>query len=286
MTNSAVDYWIRRFSSAASFLDRARPWLLRAEAEHNLILGIAQELESGSHAYEEPILLATMEGPDGVAGCAFRTPPFKFGLTRAPVAAIPLLIDEAAALYESLPAVMGPASAARPFAEAWSARFGVAFEVGMRMRIFQLDEVVPPANPAPGRMRRATTDDLELPVEWIQAFTAEAGQWGGEPEPLARRLIKEERLFFWEGEDSDPVSMAAGMAETPHGIRVGFVYTPPEERGRGYASACVAALSQYYLDHGRQFCFLYTDLANPTSNAIYQRMGYRPVCDVEDYNFS
>jgi GNAT superfamily N-acetyltransferase len=286
MTDAAAGWQVRRFSTATSFLERARPWLLRAEAEHNLILGIARELESGNHGYEEPILLATVEGPDGVAGCAFRTPPFKLGLTRVPDAAIPPLADEAAALYSSLPAVMGPASAARPFAEAWSDRLGVGFDVGMRMRIFQLDRVVPPTKPAPGRMRQATAEDLELEVEWIQAFTAEAGQYGGEPEPLARRLVKEGRLFFWDGQDDGPVSMAAGMAETPNGIRVGFVYTPPEARRRGYASACVAALSQHYLDLGRRFCFLYTDLANPASNAIYQRMGYRPVCDVEDYNFS
>ena len=105
----------------------------------------------------------------------------------------------------------------------------------------------------------------------------------GEPDPLARGLIDEGRLFLWE--DQGTVSMAAGMSETPNGIRVGFVYTPPEARRHGYASACVSALSQHYLDHGRQFCFLYTDLANPTSNAIYQRIGYQPVCDVEDYNF-
>lgn len=153
----------------------------------------------------------------------------------------------------------------------------------MRMRIFQLDRVVPPTNSAPGRMRPATLADLELATAWTRGFTADVEQMVGEPDPLARRLIDEGRLFFWE--DQEPVSMAAGMSETPNGIRVGLVYTPPEARRHGHASACVSALSQHYLDHGRQFCFLYTDLANPTSNAIYQRMGYQPVCDVEDYNF-
>jgi predicted GNAT family acetyltransferase len=286
MTDSGVGRRIQQFSTARSFLERAKPWLLRAEAEHNLILGIAQELESGSHDYEEPILLATVEGPEGLAGCAFRTPPFKFGLTRVPEEAIPLLVSEAAALYSSLPAVMGPKSAAQRFAERWSATHGVGFEVGMRMRVFNLERVVPPTHPAPGRLRPATLENLELAIEWTRAFTSDTGVWGGDPGPLARRLISEGRLFFWEDRDSQPVCMAAGMAETPNGIRVGYVYTPPEARQRGYASACVAALSQHYLDLGRKFCFLYTDLANPTSNAIYQRMGYQPVCDVEDYNFS
>ena len=285
MTDSAIAWQSRRFTTATSFLDRAKPWLLRNEAEHNLILGVAGQLESGSHPYEEPILLATVEGPDGVAACAFRTPPIKLGLTRVPEEAVALLVDEASILYSSLPAVMGPTSAARAFAEGWSATHGVGFEAGRRMRIFQLDRVVPPANPAPGRMRQASSDELELAVEWARAFKRDTGVWDRDPGPLARRLISEGRLFFWEDRDSEPLSMAAGMAETPNGIRVGYVYTPSEERLRGYASACVAALSQHYLDHGRRFCFLYTDLANPTSNAIYQRMGYQPVCDVEDYNF-
>lgn len=80
--------------------------------------------------------------------------------------------------------------------------------------------------------------------------------------------------------------MAGVVAHTPHGARIGYVYTPPEWRGRGYASACVAGLSQRVLDSGRRFCFLYTDLSNPTSNALYQRIGYEHVCNVIDYEFS
>ncbi len=72
---------------------------------------------------------------------------------------------------------------------------------------------------------------------------------------------------------------------TPNGVRIGAVYTPPKYRGRGYATACVAALSQRMLDTGLAFCFLYTDLSNPTSNNIYQRLGYHPVRDVVDYHF-
>jgi hypothetical protein len=85
-------------------------------------------------------------------------------------------------------------------------------------------------------------------------------------------------VYLWERE-GDVVSMAAAVGPTPNGMRVGAVYTPPEHRGHGYASALVAALSQDLLDRGRTFTMLYTDLANPTSNAIYQRIGYVPVSD-------
>jgi len=91
-------------------------------------------------------------------------------------------------------------------------------------------------------------------------------------------------LRVWE--DNTPVSMAGASGPTPNGIRVGAVYTPPERRRRGYASGLVAALSQEQLDAGKRFCFLYTDLANPTSNKIYQDIGYEAVSDVDEYHFA
>ncbi len=99
---------------------------------------------------------------------------------------------------------------------------------------------------------------------------------------MITRLVSRAAVYVWC--DDEIRSMAAGMAPTPSGVRVGFVYTPREQRGRGYASACTAATSQRLLDEGRRFCFLYTDLANPTSNAVYRRIGYEPVCDVVDYD--
>ncbi|OLC52185.1 MAG: hypothetical protein AUH85_17685 [Chloroflexi bacterium 13_1_40CM_4_68_4] len=91
-------------------------------------------------------------------------------------------------------------------------------------------------------------------------------------------------LRVWE-DGGEVVSMAGSSGPTPHGIRVGAVYTPPDKRRRGYASALVAALSQEQLDAGKRFCFLYTDLANPTSNKIYMDIGYEPVSDVDEYRF-
>ena len=93
-------------------------------------------------------------------------------------------------------------------------------------------------------------------------------------------MIERQDLRIWQ--DERPVSMAVAQGETPNACRVGYVYTPPEARGRGYASALVAELSQRMLDSGLSFCVLYADLSNPTSNAIYQRIGYEAICDVRD----
>ena len=137
-------------------------------------------------------------------------------------------------------------------------------------------------------MRRASEADRPLLEAWIAAFQREAM---GEANPtgiekaVTRWLTSPSRfLALWE--DTEPVAMAGATGPTPNGIRIDPVYTPPARRKRGYASALVAALSQAQLDAGRRFCFLFTDLANPTSNHIYQQFGYEPVVDIAELRFA
>jgi predicted GNAT family acetyltransferase len=153
----------------------------------------------------------------------------------------------------------------------------------MRQRIYQLDELTRPLRPAAGAARVADAQDVDLVAGWHEAFARDAGVLATESHLWAEERIGEGGVVLWE--DGEPRSMAARVGQTPNGARVGGVYTPPEWRGRGYASACTAALTRMTLDSGLRFCFLYTDLSNPTSNALYQRLGYRPVCDVVDYDF-
>jgi uncharacterized protein len=131
-----------------------------------------------------------------------------------------------------------------------------------------------------GRLRSALPSDLPIVSRWVEGFLYDVHE-DGDPQDIAQRRIREGTFFLWEA--VGPVSMAAASGKTPRGIRVNFVYTPPESRNRGYASACVAALSQLLLDGGNEYCCLYTDLANPTSNKIYRQIGYEPVCDVASY---
>ncbi len=278
-----MTYRVHRHATAQAFLDRAEAWLMQAEAEHNLILGIARRLTESTDGYDPPIYLASVEDEDGVVGCAYRTPPYKFGLTRMPEEALPLLVDDAAEVYASLPAALGPIPETRRFAEHWSRKKGVRAREGIRQRIYQLEEVSPPARQSPGRLRLAEANDTDRVTAWIDAFTDDTGVFGSHPREQAERFIAKQALYLWE--DERPVSMAGWTGRTPNGVRIGAVYTPPKYRGRGYATACVAALSQRMLDTGLAFCFLYTDRSNPTSNSIYQRIGYRPVRDVTDYNF-
>jgi predicted GNAT family acetyltransferase len=164
----------------------------------------------------------------------------------------------------------------------------------MRQGVYELERVEPlPA--VPGCARVATAEDLELAVRWATAFGEEVHHEGGPGRERAAKNVHHRLssptagILLWEDGD-EPVSFAGWGGPTPNGIRIGPVYTPPEARGHGYATALTAELSQRLLDGslfggGRRFCFLHTDLANPTSNAIYERIGYRRVAESAEIVF-
>lgn len=281
---------LTRYDDARLFYDRAEPFLLAHEAEHCLIIGICQTLIQQPGHYTNPYL-ALVEDGDVVVAVTLRTPPFNLALSlipdgrRAP-AALALIARDVYALYPDLPGVAGPAALSLAFAEEWQRATRQTYRVSMKERLYQLDRVIPVSG-VPGVFRRATEADRDVLVRWMAAFFREAfGE--GHPESaegwVDSALTSPIRgVYLWD--DGGPVSLVAYGGPTPHGNRIGPVYTPPERRGKGYASACTAAVSQMLLDQGRRFCVLFADLSNPTSNAIYQHIGYQSVCDVDMYEF-
>jgi uncharacterized protein len=272
-----------RYDDAHAFQQRATNWLLQNEAEYNLLLGLTERLASGNRPYQEPVYLATVEEDDRIVGCAIRTPPHKLLLTRMPQNALPLLVEDVATLYTSLPGILGSEEVARSFADIWCRKMGGEFKRGMRQGIYALENVSAPLHPAAGQLRTAVEEDFDLVCNWSADFHQDIGS-AVAPSEQIERLISGKQLFIWE--DGKPKSIVAGVGRTTHGIRISFVYTPPESRRQGYATTAVAELSHRYLTEGLQFCFLYTDLSNPTSNSIYQRIGYQQVCEVVDYEIS
>ena len=269
---------IHRFREPKAFLARAEPFLRAEEVENVLMLGICVSV-----AFDDGCYLATVEEDHAVVACALRTPPHSALVTRADREALELLAADLADNYQDLSGVVGPEPAAGEFARLWSARTGAAAGPAVQMRVFEARRVVQPRMPS-GAFRTATAADLPTMASWTAAFIEEAGLDNpSAPDDVAGELIREGSLFVWE--DSRPVSMAAWAGRTGGIVRVNYVYTPPEFRGRGYASACVASLTQQLLDEGHARCCLYTDLSNPTSNKIYQAIGYRPVGDAAEYHF-
>lgn len=282
---------LRRHASVDDFLAVAGAYLAEREAEHNLILGVASMLRTTPEAFTggDPSF-ATVAGADGrLQLAALRTPPFNLVLSEVlDPAAIDIL---AAGLRDDpLPGAIGPKPVAARFAARWHEATAASATVVMEERIFAIERVVPPERPAPGRWRIARPGDRELVARWLSAFVAETAV--PDQPPIVDPLVTADRwiagrgrlLYLWE-ERKRPVSLVGASGETPRGIRIGPVYTPPDARGHGYATSLTAAATQDQLDRGRQFAFLFTDLANPTSNHIYQSIGYRPVTDVDMYAF-
>ena len=273
-----MTYELVRHAGPGDFLQRAESWLLASEAEHNLHLSLAYARRDAG-ATGADVLFGTVEQDGDLVGCVIRTPPHKLLITSMPPEAAPDIVGPVAELYDEIPAVLGPADSAVAVASAWTALKGGGWETGMQQRIYRLDQVEP-VRPVPGAMRLATMDDLELLTDWGTGFARDAGHAFLLAREQVSRMIERQDLHIWQ--DESPASMAVAQGATPNGCHVGYVYTPPELRGRGYASALVARLSQRMLDSGMTFCVLYTDLGNPTPNAIYQRIGYNVICDVRD----
>ena len=278
----------RLYSTGRAFLARAQHFLEENESLNNLVLGISLRVTQQPGWYRDRIFLATVESPGGeIRIAAVMTPPYQMVLAGSED------VDDDAieALTEALleqkvepPGVNGPARLSERFAVDWSEANGLNYRVGMRQRVYELRKVNPIPR-SPGRLRTANMEDLDLVVKWREAFTAESmpGAPAEDAREVAGRMIASGDTYLWE--DPAPVSMCVKTRPTPHGTTVSAVYTPPELRRRGYASSIVAAVSQVILDQGKQFCTLFTDLANPTSNSIYQKIGYEPLGDFTVFRF-
>ena len=277
---------VERPPDVEAFLDRAGAFLAAREAENNLLFGVCSNLRVNPAIRASARFAIVAAGAGGpVVGAALQTPPHR--LVLAAVDDLDAVDDlEEALVGDALPGIIGPLSAAARFVERRAARTGRPARLTMSERIYQLTEVREP-RPAPGAMRIANEGDMPVLAGWFRAFAEEAeADVVEEPEVAVARWIARvgKTIYVWQ-DGPATVSMCGIGGLTPRGIRVGPVYTPPEHRGHGYASRLVAEVSRTQLEAGRTFVFLFTDISNPTSNRIYQAIGYEPVSDVAEYRF-
>lgn len=275
---------LRRFDHIKDFWLHAQDYLLQYEAEHNLLIGITHTLLHYPDRYPELPYLAIAEANGKILAIAMRTPPHKLILSKAEdLGALTLIAQDVQNFSALLPGVSGPVAEVESFLQIWQALTGQAHRQVMAMKIHQLTTVQPVAT-ANGYLRPAHEGDRPLLLEWFRAFADHVGEIVvQEAEQAVNTGLKRQSIYLWE-DDGVPVSWASGSQSLPTAARIGPVYTPPEYRRKGYATACVAALSHKLLNQGCQRCYLFTDAANPTSNHIYWEIGYRPVCDWHDYS--
>jgi GNAT superfamily N-acetyltransferase len=267
---------LMRPASVTEFLQYGTSFLSEHEAQHGLMLGVAIATRPSA-----PVYCALVLANGNVVAAGLRTNTRLIVSREGRGGAMALIAADAH--HPGCDAVLGPIAAV----DAFVAGSQLPWSRGMTQGIYESRRVVG-APRAHGRFRQAQSNDRDLLAHWSRRLHAEALSEEISLESAIARVdghIDRGDMHVWEVEGR-LVSVAAAVAPTPHGIRINNVYTPPEERGRGYASALVAALTQAVLDGGREFAFLHTDLANPTSNAIYKRLGYELVGDFQVYSLT
>jgi len=274
---------IRLYPDARAFLARAGSWLERAEMENAVALQSARFASRPDVRFPLPPYWATVEEGDEIVGCAFRMPPFRLGLTALPLRAIPPLVDSVRTFYSTLSGVAGPEPAVTAYAERWTALHGGGWRVQSRQRLLAHRAIVPTAGPPKGTLRLATLDDAPLAREWGAAFAAESGlaALGG---GVCVELLAIGQLYFWD--DGAPCCMLGVLRETRNAAAIGVLYTPPELRDRGYATAAVAAFSRRLLERGLEQSYFCLDPDNPIADWVCRRLGYGPVQDTADIDFA
>ena len=219
-------------------------------------------------------------------GIAMHTPPHSVFLARMPAAAAAALAQSLAKSSRQLPGVSGERETVDAFAAKWTELTGQWPLVAVAMRMYRLAELTCPAGVS-GQARPAVRDDVELVAAWLEAFHDEAqphapvADWRS----LVEQRVRAGQFRLWE--DERQAVSVAGFSSVVAGVsRVGPVYTPPVHRRRGYGAAVTAQSTAAALKAGAKHVVLYTDLSNPTSNAIYQAIGYQADHDAEERTFN
>jgi len=254
--------------------------LLRSDPVRNtVLLSVLESLASiGPTAFGDARPVFGWWAPDGAPRAAvLQTPPRPMLLTALPGDSAEQLARALADRGRELPAVNGSEADAAALAAGWRATTGISSRTHQRQRLYRLGTLMPPDPPPAGAARIATSADGAVVGAWLAAFTAEIGEPEAANDIIADRLDRC-RLMLWEVA-GEPVSLA-GHADVIAGVaRIGPVYTPPGLRGHGYAGGVTAATSELAITRGAGAVILFTDLANPTSNSLYRRLGYEPVED-------
>jgi uncharacterized protein len=256
----------------------AGDYLASDPVQHNLVLTLLRARVT--HADAGRYWIATEGG--AVVGVVLQSP-LDFAATVTPMGTYlaATMVNAIAERGVALPGVNGDAATAAAFAGQWAERHAVGVVPFQGTRLYRFFELQPSTASA-GSLRQAAPEHRDLVVRWVRAFFNDIGESFWDADVLVDRRLAQGHFFLWD--DGGPVSLAANTDPLVGVVRVQYVYTPPEKRRCGYASACVAALSTRAQAAGHH-CTLYTDLGNATSNRLYRRIGYRAVAEGVKYRF-
>ena len=273
-----------RHDDADAFLAAAAPLLERDGAANSGFVSWAKAFARNLPLKGEPMLLATVHDNNVPVGIVLRRGGGPLALGESAAAAAEMIATAIAAETHDLPGIVGGLAACEAFAQRWQKATGRVLSLRFHLRDYALTSM-PTRTSTPGVARLATEDDAAWLGDWLVAFLTEARVLD---DPRRARSSVPKRIAdgkLWVWDDSGAKSMLGAFDVDHDASRIAPVYTPPEYRRCGYASAIAAAVSRKLLERGKRVVYLTTDLANATSNGIYQRIGYRPVGDQYQFDF-
>jgi predicted GNAT family acetyltransferase len=257
---------------------------LEGRVECNVMATVLIRTRRAGALAQSPLFARGVDDDGQVLAAALRTPPWPLLPSELEPHDAGALMEQWLAHDPAVPGVVAPTATARALAAAWSSRTSGRASCRLREAMHLLTEVREPPRPATGTLRLAGEGDAPLLGQWERAFLAEAGVGvASEAERTVARRLAEGAQLLWD--DGGPVSTVVLSPEVAGTVRVGPVYTPPQRRGRGYASSAVAAACRRAMAAGARRCMLFTDLANPTSNRIYADVGFRRGGEWEEHAF-
>jgi uncharacterized protein len=265
---------VRPFDNLADFHMVAMPKLMQAEVENCILISFGDDPATRGYA--------VYDGDEPIA-FAIHTPGRNAFLSPGNVQAAEMFALHAIS-WRELTGIAGPVELTHAFCAVYQRETSRMPKLHCALVSHRLDHVIPPRR-IEGELSPMRIADADIVVPFFRDFSIAVGEPDNDPAKSFRARVERQRGFVWRV-DGKAVSMANWAGPTPNGVRINLVYTPTQNRNRGYASALVAALSQHLLDSGRKFCFLYTDLSNPISNSIYRKIGYNRVGEAEHYMFS
>jgi len=270
---------LHRHPDARAFLARAEPWLQSREIEHAIVLQSARQARANDTHYERPIYWATIEDDGELIGCAYRTPPFKVGVTVLPSAAVPLLVTDLAATYPgSIGGFSGPEPTVSELATAWVQHRGGSWSLNTQGRLLSFAPATS-HTPPNGTLRLAGASDAGLAQTWGAAASIDSGIAALDGQ-VCVQLLNAKMLYFWV--DDEPRCMLGLLRETRHSVAVGIVYTPAAFRGQGYATAALGALSRLLDERGVVNRYLWIDPKSDAAQALAGKLSCRVVYDSLD----
>jgi GNAT superfamily N-acetyltransferase len=271
---------LHRHRDAREFLERAESWLVTREIEHGVVLQSARQARADSSGYERPMYWATFEDGGELVGCAYRTPPFKVGVTALPADAIAPLVADLAAVYPgTVGGFSGPDPTVSALASAWVIERGGSWTLNTRGRLLAFEGTPRTAHAKPGVLRQAGSNDVPLAQSWGAAASIDSGIAALDGN-LCVQLLRAKLLYFFA--DDQPRCMIGLLRATRDSVAIGIVYTPAAFRGQGYGMAALAALGRLLDERAVRNRYLWIDPKSDAAQAVAAKLGCRFVYDSLD----